>query len=84
MRSAYVAICAGEGRCVPRRGRALAETAFVYHGIRGHHKITPFRGPHRDVVEACRKADWIDANKGLIRNGLAAAQIRADLPELPP
>ena len=45
--------------------------------IHWHHKITPYRGPHATaVVEACRKADWIDANMGMVRKGLRRAQIR--------
>jgi hypothetical protein len=29
------------------------------------------------VIEACRKADWIDASQGLLRKGLARPDIRA-------
>lgn len=43
--------------------------------IHWHHKIRPYRGPHQEVVEACRKADWVDANKGMVRKGLTRAQI---------
>ena len=43
--------------------------------IHWHHKVFPYRGPFEQVVEACRKADWIDANKGMLRMGLSAAQI---------
>ncbi|WP_211183449.1 hypothetical protein [Thalassotalea sp. Y01] len=35
-----------------------------------HHKISPYTGPHQTVIEACRKADWIDASKGMICKGL--------------
>ena len=38
--------------------------------IHWHHKLFPFRGPNQKVVEACRKADWIDASKGFLRKGL--------------
>ena len=44
--------------------------------IHWHHKIWPYRGPHESVVEACRKADWVDANMGKIRKGLSRGQIR--------
>merc|ERR1712000_44195 len=40
--------------------RTVIEKALVYH-----HKITPFEGPHADIVNAVRKADWIDATQGL-------------------
>lgn len=43
--------------------------------IHWHHKIFSYSGPHETVIEACRKADWIDASKGLIRKGLSRAQI---------
>ena len=43
--------------------------------IHWHHKISPYKGPHRDVIEACRKADWIDASKGVIRKGMSKAAI---------
>jgi hypothetical protein len=45
--------------------------------IHWHHKITPFRGPNQEVVEACRKADWIDASKGLLRKGLPKDAVKA-------
>lgn len=43
--------------------------------IHWHHKIFPYKGPHEQVIEACRKADWIDASKGIIRKGLSKAAI---------
>jgi len=33
-------------------------------------------GPHREVIEACRKADWIDASKGMLRKGLSRSKIQ--------
>ena len=45
--------------------------------IHWHHKITPYHGPHQAVIEACRKADWIDANKGMVRKGMSKANIKA-------
>lgn len=53
--------------------------------IHWHHKITPYRGSHAEIIEACRKADWIDASKGLLRKGLskaAVAQVQATYPNL--
>lgn len=40
-----------------------------------HHKVTPFHGSHADVVNAVRKADWIDASAGLVRKGMPKACI---------
>ena len=53
--------------------------------IHWHHKIFPYTGPHRDIIEACRKADWIDASKGLLRKGMsktAIGQVEAAFPNL--
>ncbi|GAA5315141.1 MAG: HD domain-containing protein [Candidatus Pelagadaptatus aseana] len=44
--------------------------------IHWHHKIRPYKGPHQAVIEACRKADWIDASMGIIRKGLSRAAIK--------
>lgn len=44
--------------------------------IHWHHKIRPYKGPHEQVIEACRKADWVDASKGMIRKGLGKAAIK--------
>jgi hypothetical protein len=44
--------------------------------IHWHHKIFPYTGPHSEIIEACRKADWIDASKGLLRKGMSRAQIQ--------
>lgn len=45
--------------------------------IHWHHKIMPYKGPHAEVIEAVRKADWIDASRGKVRNGLSRAHISA-------
>ena len=43
--------------------------------IHWHHKIFPYTGPHREIIEACRKADWIDASKGMLRKGIGRSEI---------
>lgn len=43
--------------------------------IHWHHKLFPYRGPHQELIEACRKADWIDATKGWIRKGIPRKEI---------
>lgn len=48
-----------------------------------HHKISRFRGPNADFVNAFRKADWIDATGGAIRMGLSKAQIKSVIDEIP-
>ena len=44
--------------------------------IHWHHKIFRFKGPHETVIEACRKADWIDATRGWFRKGMSRQAIR--------
>ena len=39
------------------------EPELLRNAIHWHHKIFPYSGPHQKVVEACRKADWIDDRK---------------------
>ena len=41
-----------------------------------HHKMTPYKGPHAELVNAVRKADWIDATRGTIRMGMPKNLIR--------
>lgn len=41
-----------------------------------HHKVTPFEGPHADVVNAVRKADWIDATKGIVNQRMPSAHVK--------
>ena len=45
--------------------------------IHWHHKVFRYRGPHERIIEACRKADWIDATKGLLRKGISRSNISA-------
>lgn len=44
--------------------------------IHWHHKIFPYIGPNKEIIEACRKADWIDASKGMLRKGVSRTAIR--------
>ena len=45
--------------------------------IHWHHKMFRYRGPHETVIEACRKGDWVDASKGVVRHGLSRRQVAA-------
>lgn len=51
--------------------------------IRMHHKVTPYRGAHENLVEAMRKADWLDVSFGLVRFGIDPAWQRAVRQALP-
>ncbi len=53
--------------------------------IHWHHKIFRYKGPHQNIIEACRKADWIDATKGKLRKGMskvAITNVEAAFPNL--
>lgn len=43
--------------------------------IHWHHKVFRYKGQHQEVIEACRRADWIDATKGWIRKGMSRSAI---------
>jgi hypothetical protein len=43
--------------------------------IHWHHKVFEYKGMHAGVIEACRKADWIDATQGWCRKGIARSAI---------
>ncbi len=45
--------------------------------IHWHHKVTPYRGPQADVINAVRKGDWVDASQGKVRHGLSKIQVKA-------
>ena len=51
--------------------------APVHLMIQMHHKITPYRGPYENMVEAMRKADWMDVSFGLLRFGVDKTWLRA-------
>ena len=69
------------------RAADLADTWLVRHGrttwrdeirlmIGHHHKIRSYRGPSAPLVEATRKADWIDVSFGALRFGLPRTYVR--------
>lgn len=69
----------------PSEAVALADNAkhgwgldpeLLRAAIHWHHKAFRYKGPHEKVVEACRKADWIDASQGRLRKGLSKGQIK--------
>jgi hypothetical protein len=66
---------------VALRDNEKYQWGFEPEALRGaihwHHKITQYKGPHARVIEACRKADWIDASKGLIKKGISRKMIAA-------
>jgi hypothetical protein len=52
--------------------------------IHWHHKVTPFRGDNARVVNAVRKADWIDASGGRLLKGLSRRQVVEVMTAIPP
>lgn len=51
--------------------------------IYGHHKITPFEGPHADIVNAVRKADWVDVTQGTVHHGMPTDCISKAVQSIP-
>jgi hypothetical protein len=60
------------------------ELTLLHNIIFWHHKVTDFEGEHEDIVNAVRKADWIDATMGLVNFGMPnplITEVNAVLPE---
>jgi len=55
------------------RGDRVPEVAAM---IREHHKLTPYRGDAGPLVEAFRRADWIDVTGGVRTFGLRRQVVR--------
>jgi hypothetical protein len=45
--------------------------------IREHHKIRRFRGAGAELIEAFRRADWIDVSHGVLSFGMPRQTLRA-------
>lgn len=43
--------------------------------INNHHKVRSYAGPHAPLVEACRKADWIDVSFTKLTFGIPRALV---------
>lgn len=65
-------------RAVKRFGNEFTEeeTTLMINIIMQHHKFLPFSGPHEDIVNAVRKADWIDASHGILKKGISETNVR--------
>lgn len=51
--------------------------------INNHHKVREYTGPYSELVEACRKADWIDVTFTKLRFGIPrklVVEVRATFP----
>jgi len=46
-------------------------TSEITEMILQHHKISPYRGDPRWLVEPFRRADWVDVSRGLLTFGLS-------------
>lgn len=57
---------------------------LVCNLIHWHHKVTPFRGSDAEVVNAVRKADWVDASGGRVTKGLSRRDILDVMTAIPP
>lgn len=50
--------------------------AEIRLAIENHHKCRAYRGPHAELVEAGRRADWIDVSFTRLTFGLPRAYVR--------
>ncbi|MGQ0845217.1 MAG: HD family phosphohydrolase [Sporichthyaceae bacterium] len=50
-------------------------TTEMHLMIDNHHKMRSYTGPHAPLVEACRKADWIDVTFTKVRFGIPRSKI---------
>lgn len=48
-----------------------------------HHRVRPYRGSHAWLVEAIRRADWVEVTMGSFRSGIARPLIRQTMLLLP-
>ena len=65
-----------------QRGRA-DWVPEITAAIQQHHKVSRYRGAHQRLVEAFRRADWIDVTLGLRGFGLSRTRLRAAVAEWP-
>lgn len=72
MASAYLA---ASGRC--------DWSPEISEMILQHHKVSPYRGNPRWLVEPFRRADWADVTKGLIAFGISRTLVREVLSTWP-
>jgi hypothetical protein len=59
------------------------ELRLLHNIIYWHHKITPFEGENAAIVNAVRKADWIDATEGIVNHGMPPAHIQTVTAAIP-
>lgn len=60
------------------------DAALIRDLIHWHHKVSAFQGPNAEVVNAVRKADWVDASGGRVRKGLSRRDILEVMSAIPP
>lgn len=53
------------------------DPTLVANIIHWHHKLLSFAGSDADIVNAARKADWIDASMGMVRHGVSRREVAA-------
>ncbi len=66
-------VLAGQHLAAIGRQQWMQEIALM---INMHHKIGAYKGRHENLVEAFRKADWLDVTFGQRRYGLPRAWIK--------
>ncbi|KAJ8909066.1 hypothetical protein NDN08_005763 [Rhodosorus marinus] len=54
---------------------SVQQISTIHNIIMEHHKITPWHGEDEALVNAVRKADWVDATMGFVRYGMPTGNI---------
>ena len=59
------------------------KTSEIDRMILNHHKLTAYRGPYGELVEAFRRADWIDVTRGVVKFGVSRVFLKDALSTFP-
>lgn len=80
---AYLQPSVAQALAANEHGAMGYDPALLTDLIEYHHKVFPYRGDHADLVNAIRRADWVDATSGKVRKGLTRDQIDAVTAAIP-
>lgn len=71
----YIEVSAERAKEALQDKFSAQQIATIHTIIMEHHKITPWHGEDEDLVNAVRKADWLDATLGFVRHGMPTGNI---------
>mmetsp|Transcript_18103 Transcript_18103/g.41980 ORF Transcript_18103/g.41980 Transcript_18103/m.41980 type:complete len:222 (-) Transcript_18103:127-792(-) len=71
-------------KVITEEGWPEEEKKLVENIIMFHHKLTPFSGPHEDILNAVITGDLADFSLGMVRGNVSKdnfAKVRTDIPD---